>query len=436
MRKFRWMVWILLAPAVAMSAHGQAVRIGISGGVSQKLMVAIPGFAVAPGMEALGTELKQALEYDLMFTGLFTIVPPQNYPVGFRGWPPDVNQIDLAMWKETKTDYLVYANLYFQGDNIVAECRMFDLTTGTQGIGQRLATQRDLPRLVIHRFSEEIVRCVDGVPGIASSRICFSAKTGKGTKEIFAADYDGRNVRQITKFNSVTIKPKVSPDGRKVAYLSYKERYPFLYVLDVSTGNTITLSRNVGLNAAPAWSPDGRTLALVLSKDGNTEIYLKNADGSGERRLTRSKGSDTSPTFAPSGKQIAFVSDREGQPQIFVMGIDGSNVRRLSYQGGRSYDPAWSPDGKMIAYVAERPGEGLQIYVMGADGSNPTPLTYQGGGNESPSWSADSRHVMFCSGRTGKSELWATTVQPPYEQHRISVNDMACEGPSWGPRRQ
>ncbi len=310
---------------------------------------------------------------------------------------------------------------------------MFDVANGTQVVGQRFTAQSDMPRLVAHKFSEEVVRNISGIPGIATSRICFSGSTGSGKKEIFVADYDGYNARQVTQHNSISIKPKFSPDGTKIVYLSYKDRYPFLYVLDLATGRSTGLSKSVGLNAAPAWSPDSRTLALTLSKDGNTEIYIKNVDGSGERRLTNDRGSDTSPTFDPTGRQIAFVSDRGGQPQIYVMNADGSNARRISYQGGKAYDPVWSPDGKMIAYVVE--SGGFHIYVRVADGSNPLQLTNTGT-NESPSWSPDSRHVIYTSNRSGRQESWAVNVEPPNEQHRISISTIQCEGPSWGPRRQ
>jgi len=224
--------------------------------------------------------------------------------------------------------------------HVVAEFRLYDVLVSQQIVGKRLRTQSKWTRLLAHQFADESVRFLTGVAGVASSEITFSGKSGKA-KEIFIADYDGGAVTQVTHHGSISIKPKFSPDGTKIAYLSYKDRYPFLYIYDRLTGKSVPLSRRVGLNHAPAWAPDGNRLALCLSKDGNTEIYVKNADGTGERRLTRDRGSDTSPVFSPDGRQIAFVSDRAGRAHIYVMNEDGTNVRRLSYQGGSSYDPAW-----------------------------------------------------------------------------------------------
>jgi len=423
---------IVLAAGRSVPAQ-QAVRLQSNYVVDAKIPIAVPVFGGTPGTEALAKEMTEVMRFDLLFTGLFDLLPPDRFPASFTGFTEDATRVDFGAWRATKVEHLVYAYITLDGNNVTAQCRLFDTLTGTQVIGQLLTTERAFPRLIAHRFTEEIVRCLDGVPGIASSEVCFSAGVS-GKKEIYVSDYDGAHVTQVTRHGSISIKPKFSPDGTRIAYLSYKDRYPFLYIFDRRTGKSTPLSKNVGLNAAPAWAPDGNRLALVLSKDGNTEVYLKDVSGSGSKRLTNHRASDTSPTFSPDGQQIAFVSDRIGRPQIFAMDVNGGNVRRLSYQGGSAYDPAWSPDGKSIACVTERSGEGLEIYVMGADGGNARRLTDSRGGNESPSWSPDSRHVVFGSTRSGKSELWAVTIETGQE-FRLSSMEPSCQGPYWGPRR-
>lgn len=413
---------------------GQAVEIGSVGTADHRVAVAVPNFAAGAGMEAAASQMSQVAAYDLDFTGLFAIIAPASYPAAFMGFTADPTQIDFNAWRTVKIAYLIWGSVTLEGNTIVAEMRMFDVASGTQVVGQRLTASRDLPRLIAHRFTEEVVRKVDGVPGIASTEVFFSS--GKpGSKEIYVGDYDGANPKQLTKHGSISILPKASPDGSKIAYISFKDRYPYLYVFDRASGKSTVLSKNVGLNATPSWSPDGHSIAMVLSKDGNSEIYVKSPDGTSERRLTRDPASDSSPAYDPSGAQIAFVSDRGGNPQIYVMDSSGANPHRVSLLGGKAYDPIWSPDGKMIAFVAERSGEGLQIYVMNADGSEARPLTNTGGMHESPTWSPDSRHVMYCLTGSSSPGLWAVNVQQPCEQHRINVKGLACEGPCWGPRR-
>ena len=426
----------LLMAALSWCAAAQdTVRIGIERGLDVRIPIAVPPFAtVEPELGPVAREMAEVVAKDLDFSGLFLLLPPEQYPPGFTMLSPDVTQLRFDAWRGTKAEHLVYGTVSRQGSELVGQFRLFDLFAKEQVVGQELRVAREHPRLAAHRFSEEIIRFLDGVPGIGTTEICFSAgQTGK--KEIYVADYDGANVKQATKHNSISIKPKMSPDGNRIAYLSYKDRYSFLYIYDRRTGESVPLSKEVGLNSAPAWAPDGNRIAMTLSKDGNTEIYLRDPDGKDPVRLTKNKDGDTSPIFSPDGNRIAFVSDRGGAPQIYGMNVDGSNVSRLSHQGGSSYDPAWSPDGKYIAYVVEARGEGLEIYVMNADGTNPRRITNTHGSNESPSWSPDSRHIVYMSTRTGTAELWTATLESGLER-RVGRLWLRCEGPNWGPRRR
>jgi len=433
-RSILMLVLAVLAAQTPVWAQG-AVSIDIRRGVDQRSVVAVPPFLAQPGLENAAREMAQVVVYDLEFSGLFVSLPAAEYPPGFAGFDPDVAKVNLDPWRQTRAEYVVHAVVTLEGDTLLAELRLFDLLSKQQVLGRGLRAQRDLPRLLAHRFTEEVIRYIDGTPGIGTTEISFSAISGPNSKEIFVADYDGANMLQVTQHGTVSIMPQMSPDGTRIAYLSYKDRYCFLYVYDRRTGKSTPLSKEVGLNAAPAWAPDGSRLAIVLSKDANTEIYLRNADGSGLTRLTNNKNGDTSPTFDPSGQRIAFVSDRGGTPQVWVMNVDGSGAQRLSVQGGNSYDPEWSPDGKWIAYVAERRGEGLEIYIMDAQtGQSWQRLTNSQGSNESPSWSADGRHVIFSTTRNGRAELYSYTIKTGEERPVPNVTNRA-QGPSWGPRR-
>ncbi len=432
----RLLIAALTIIASSASAFAQdAVAIRSEQAIGNRFLVAVPDFATAPGKGAIGIEMAQVLAADLAFSELFAIVPRPSFPNNFVGFTKDPTQINFPDWKAAGAEFLVHAYVTVDDAQIVAECRLFDVATGLQVVGKVLnipdaAGQRRLA----HKFSEEVIRYVDGTPGIATSQICFSGGA-TGGKEIYIADYDGANARPVTKHGSISILPKFDPQGDRIAYLSYKDRFPFLYIFDLKSGVSTALSKEVGLNVAPAWAPSGQQLALVLSKDANSEIYLVNADGSNKRRLTNDPAVDTSPTFSPDGNQIAFVSERAGTPQIFAMGLDGGNVRRLSFQGGRSYDPAWSPDGESVAYVAQTSGEGMEIYVVNvANPDSPRRVTNSNGTNEAPCWSADSRHVIFVSTRTGRSQLWTVHVDSG-AQRAVPNISMEAQGPDWGPRR-
>jgi TolB protein len=434
-KRVYWSIALLCMSAAFGATAQDKITITTDRAVDSRIPIAVPTCAAfEPEWGKLAAELSQTIADDLRFSGLFNVLSKDRFPIGFTALPADVNTLDFDSWRATKAENLVYGSVRVKNGSLVCQFRLFDLFARDQLIGQELSVEPKHVRLAAHRFSEEIIRTLEGTPGIGTTEMVFS-QGPTGSKEIYVADYDGANPRQVTKHNSISIKPKISPDGQKIAYLSYKDRYSFLYVFDRLTGASTPLSREVGLNSSPAWSPDGKRIALTLSKDGNTEIYLRDPDGKNPTRLTKNKEGDTSPSFSPDGRQIAFVSDRGGNAQIYCMNVDGSNQRRISFQGGAAYDPAWSPDGKMIAYVAERRGEGLEIYVMNADGANPQRLTDSHGSNESPSWSPDNRHIMFMSTRGGQAQLWSITLETKYER-RVPRLTQRGEGPSWGPRRR
>jgi TolB protein len=410
-----------------------SINIDVRKQADKRIPVAVPAFVTAPGSESLGAEMAQVLSEDLDFTGLIRVLTRPEFPPGFAGFTSDATQINFDQWRGTSAEFVVHVYVTTTGGQVAAECRLFDVASGQQVVGKRFAEQESWWRLITHHFADEVVHYLDGEPGIASTRICYSGgSTGK--KEIFVADYDGANETQLTKHGSISILPAFSPDGEKIVYVSYKDRYQFLYVYDLKSGVSTAVSKEVGMNSAAAWSPDGKRIALVLSKDANSEIYIMNADGTNKQRLTNDPAVDSSPCFSPDGRQIAFVSERGGNPQIYVMDVAGGNARRVSLQGGKSYDPTWSRDGQYIAYVVEQRGQGFEIFVMGADGSNPRQLTNSSGSNEAPNWSADSRHVIFSSTRSGSAELWTVTLSTGQER-RVPRLSARGQGPDWGPRR-
>jgi TolB protein len=426
---------ILLCQPIYAQQQG-AIHIGSTVEADRRISIAVPPFAFAdPQSQPIASEMAKTIADDLEFSGLFTILPPASYPAGFTVLDADIGNINLPLWRAAQAENLVYGYIYQEGGQLVAQFRLFDLYSSNQLYGQEIRVDRDHYRLAAHRFSEEAIRQIDGTPGIGTTEIFFSGIAGPNQKEIYVADYDGANIRKLTNHQSLSIMPDIAPDGSSLAYLSYKERYGFLYVFDRASGASKALSKEVGLNSAASWTPDGQKLAMTLSKDGNTEIYLKDKNGGSAVRITNNRDGDTSPCFSPDGSRMVFISDRAGRPQVYVMNADGSGQQRLSFQGGASYDPVWSPDGKMIAFVSSSSGEGFEIYIMGADGTNPSRLTNSNGVNEAPSWSPDSRHIMFSSTRNGASELWTVTLSTLTER-RVARITMSAEGPDWGPRRK
>ncbi len=247
-------------------------------------------------------------------------------------------------------------------------------------------------RLAAHQFSDAITKAVTGLPGFATSRIAFISNAS-GSKELYSADIDGFNVRQITHDNTISASPALSHDGAKIAYTSYKSGYADTYLVDLGSGSRTRIAFFPGINSGPAFSPDDSTIALTLSKDGNPEIYTISTSGSIENRITRTRGGETSPSWSPTGDRLVYSSDDHGTPQLFISGSSGVSEMDQLYTGN-SYNtkPDWSPDGKSIAFTARVSGE-FEIGNFDLASRQGHLVTTSGG--EDPAWTRDSRHLVY-----------------------------------------
>ena len=219
------------------------------------------------------------------------------------------------------------------------------------------------------------------------------------------SDYDGENQRQVTTNRSLNINSVWAPDGRSLAYTSYRRGAPNIFIANIYEGTGGELTKAAGQNWLPSFSPDGTRIAFSSTRDGNPEIYVANRDGSNLRRLTNHPSADTSPTWAPNGTQIAFTSDRTGTPQIYAMGADGLGLQKITSESYADR-PTWSPAPyNEIAYAA-RTGPGNDLKIKDLATGQVRQLTFGEGTNESPTFAPNGRHLAFMSTRSGKSQVF------------------------------
>jgi TolB protein len=257
-------------------------------------------------------------------------------------------------------------------------------------------------------------------------------REGEAGKQIVASDWDGYAPQPLTGA-SLNLLPAWSPDGKSIAYSSFREGTgAHLFVVDVATQKIRPLLLTGDFATGASWSPDGSRLVFSSSQNDNTDVYLAQADGSGAKRLTDSRGIDVSASWSPDGKRIAFVSERAGTPQIYTMAADGSDVRRLTFQGNYNQEPAWSPKGDLIAFSGRDEHRVFDLYTVAVDGGKVTRLTQNQGTNEKPSWAPNGRYILFSSTRTGKRQIWMT--QPDGSNHRqVTFEKVGASDPAWGP---
>jgi TolB protein len=243
-----------------------------------------------------------------------------------------------------------------------------------------------------HRFANDIIETLTGNKGFVTSKIAFIA-TSSGKKEVYVADYDGSNARQMTHDGVISVHPSISPDGRRIAYTGYQSGYPDVYVIDLASGARNRIVNFPGTNSGAAFSPDGNRLALTVSKDGNPELYTVGAGGGSARRLTRTRGVESGPSWSPSGDEIVYSFDDGRGPQLYRISSGGGSGSPISTGYGYCTEPNWSPDGKKIAFNVRGGGE-FQVAVLDLGGSG----THIVSSGENPVWGADSRHIIFTQG--------------------------------------
>ena len=392
------------------------IRTGTGLGVDH-VRIAIPDFK-ASTQDSKNTDLlklfNDTLWNDLDNAGIFDLVSKSFYPLGLVGSPADV-KFDTWGAAPVNASMLVFGNLGVTGANVMVQGWLYDVKnpTSPQVLGkqyQDVATG-DAVRTIGHKFADEIIfRLGGGVQGIAETKIVF-VSSRSGHKEIWEMDYDGENQHQLTHLGSISLSPRISPDGSRVAFSSITKGAWEILMYSIDLNRMVSFPRFGGTNLSPAWSPDGSKLAFSSSRTGDPELYVVDASGGNLKRLTSFAGPDVSPVWNPkTGAQIAWVSGRTGLPQIYTMEADGTNVQRLTDQG-YAVSPAWHPTGQYLAFSwMRRYGPGApgsnDLYMMDIASKQWVQLTHDAGRNDFPSWSPDGRHIIFQSKRSGSDQIW------------------------------
>ncbi|NUS99633.1 MAG: Tol-Pal system protein TolB [Sphingomonas sp.] len=405
----------LILSAVALCAGTSALA---QSGSSQ-IVIAVPQFPTPRNVKTdggetgvIGIQIAQQIVADLRTSRSIYPTGPDN----LRHYTPTEAGAPLyPNWANVGAGALVTGYVQARDDGrITVACYLYDLKQRREMTRKGFVVDPTEWRRAAHRCAGAFFTAVTKRPGHFDSRILYVAETGTRTspvKRLAIMNWDGTDHRYLTQGEVTVTSPRLSPDGRRIAYMSFAGGLPQVRIMGVDGGNDRPLLQSPAMSFSPRFSPDGRRIAFSMAVDGNTDLYVTGADGGFPQRLTTAPGVDTSPSFSPDGSKIVFESDRSGTQQLYVMNADGSGQRRISFGGRANSTPAWSPDGERIAFTRWS-GAGLAIGVMNPDGSNEKMLT-DGWQDEAPSWAPDSEWIAFQRTHqgTGRASLYTITVE-------------------------
>ena len=403
-----------------------ALDIEISGGSAQQIPIAIVPFGNAA---ATKDDISEIVAADLKRSGLFRVLETR----GMANLPSSASQIKYAEWTALQAQAITVGNVDpISGGRFKVSFQLMDALKQTQLAGMDYQIAPSQTRATAHKIADEIYKKLTGENGIFASRIAYITKLGK-RYALQVADADGANAQNVVTSNEPIISPAWSPDGTKLAYVSFEKKKPIVFVQSLTSGSREVVANYKGNNSAPAWSPDGSKLAIVLTYGANSQIYTIDANGGSLKQITKSNAIDTEPTFSPDGSWIYFSSDRGGKPQIYKVPAGGGDASRVTFEGGYNVSPRFSPDGKAIAYIRN---DGGKFKVALQDlASGQVQLLSEGSQDESPSFAPNGRVILYATKVRGRGGLAAVSSDGKVRQ-RLNESQGDVREPAWGPLNQ
>ncbi|HCP56938.1 MAG TPA: Tol-Pal system protein TolB, partial [Pseudomonas sp.] len=346
---------VLLSLTMMVGAVQAADPLVISSGTDRATPIAVVPFGWQGG-SVLPDDIAEIIGKDLRNSGVFEPIPKQN----MISLPTTAGEVIYRDWQALGAQYVLVGNMVPSGGRIQVQFALLNVATQQQVLTGSVGGTTEQLRDMAHHISDQSFEKLTGVKGAFSTRLLyvtaerFSAENTRYTLQ--RSDYDGARAVTLLQSREPILSPSFAPDGNRIAYVSFEQRRPRIFVQHIDTGRREQITSFEGLNSAPAWSPNGNRLAFVLSRDGNPEIYVMDMGSKSLRRVTNHYAIDTEPFWGKDGQTIYFTSDRGGKPQIYKTNINSGSVERVSFVGNYNASPQLSADEKTLVMVHRQEG--------------------------------------------------------------------------------
>jgi TolB protein len=412
---------------------GQSAVIDVNRARSEPIPIAITDLAG----DDIGRQISGVVTADLARSGLFRPISPSAFIQAGAGDVPNFQN-----WKAVGAQALMTGKAEAAGGgNVRVEFRLWDVLPQTQIQGTAYTTSQGNWRRIAHIIADVIYERLLGEKGYFDTRIVYISGTGprdRRVKRLAIMDQDSENNRFLTDGAWLVLTPRFHPTRDEIAFMSYANNRPRVYLFDLGSGRQQVLGDFEGMTFAPRFAPDGNSVIMAVTRGGGSDIVTVDLGSRATRRLTDSGAIDVSPCYSPDGSQIVFNSDRGGDQQLYVMGAGGGGATRISFGKGRYATPVWSPRGDLIAFTRFGGDTGnFSIGVMHPDGSGERILS-ESWAVEGPTFAPNGRVLAFwretqagAGGRGFSSRLVSIDITGFNE--RVLPTPTDASDPAWSP---